>query len=85
RYEDLLSNYQGAIEITAQFLDLDLDNPTSSQVVEDYLPGKGDPGKIGTHFSQGKADRFRMEIDPGLLANFTHKFEPSLLRMGYDK
>ena len=31
------------------------------------------------------AERFRMEIDPDLLANFTHRFEPSLLRMGYDK
>ena len=85
RYEDLLSNYQGAIDKTAQFINLDLGNPTSLQVIEDYLPGKGDPGKIGTHFSKGKAERFRTEIGAGLLANFTQKFEPSLLRMGYDK
>jgi hypothetical protein len=85
RYEDLLSNYYGAIEKTAQFLDIKLENSNSKQVIEDYLPGKGAPHQVGTHFSKGEADRFRREFDPDQLEHFSELFEPALQQMGYDK
>ena len=85
RYEDLLSNYHAAIEKTTQFLDIELDNTRSLKVVQDYQPGKGTPGKKGTHFSQGEAERFRREFDPDQLEHFSQIYEPSLLRMGYEK
>jgi hypothetical protein len=85
RYEDLLSNYHKAIEKTALFLNLDLANTSSPQVIEKYQPGKGDPGQIGTHFSQGEAERFRSVFDPDQLEHFNHIFEPFLPRMGYEK
>ena len=84
RYEDMLTDYQGAVEKSAQFLDLDLDNPSSAEVVNSYLPGKGYPGRTGTHFSKGKAERFRTEIDPASLERFTRLFKGSLQQMGYD-
>jgi hypothetical protein len=85
RYEDLLSNYHKAIEKTALFLNLDLANTSSPQVIEKYQPGKGDPGQIGTHFSQGEAERYRSVFDPDQLEHFNHIFEPFLPRMGYEK
>lgn len=84
RYEDMLTDYQSAVEKTAQFLDFDLDNPSSAEVVNSYLPGKGDPGKTGIHFSKGQAERFRTEIAPDRLEQFTQLFEGSLQQMGYD-
>jgi hypothetical protein len=83
RYEDLVSNYRGEIEKTANFLDLDLES--SSSVIEDYQPGRGDPDQIGTHFSQGEAERFRRVYATDQLAKYTHMFEPALVRMGYEK
>lgn len=85
RYEDLLTNYLEAIEKTAQFLDLDLQSSNSQKVIQDYLPGKGAPQQVGTHFSQGEAERFRREFDPGQLEHFSELFEPALQRMGYKK
>jgi hypothetical protein len=84
RYEDLLVDYQGAVEKTSRFLDFALDNPASAEVVNSYLPGKGDPGKVGTHFSKGQAERFRTEIDPDKLEQFSRLFELSLKQMGYE-
>lgn len=84
RYEDLLVDYQGAVEKTSRFLDFALDNPASAEVVNSYLPGKGDPGKVGTHFSKGQAERFRTEIDPDKLEQFSRFFELSLKQMGYE-
>ncbi len=83
RYEDLVSNYRGEIEKTANFLDLDLES--SSSVIEDYQPGRGDPDQIGTHFSQGEAERFRRVYATDQLAKYTHMFESALVRMGYEK
>ena len=85
RYEDLISNYRGEIEKTAHFLDLDLDRESSSSVIEEYQPGRGDPDQIGTHFSQGEAERFRRAYSTDQLAKYTHLFEPALVRMGYEK
>ena len=85
RYEDLLSNYHAAIEKTAQFLGIELDNTRSKKVIQHYRPGKGTPDQRGTHFSQGEAERFRREFDPDQLEHFSQMFEPSLLRMGYKK
>lgn len=85
RYEDLLSNYHAEIEKTAQFLDIELENTLSQKVIQHYQPGKGTPDQRGTHFSQGEAERFRRELDPTQLEHFSRMFEPSLLRMGYEK
>lgn len=85
RYEDLVSNYRGEIEKTAQFLDLDLDRESCASVIENYQPGRGGPEQIGTHFSQGEAERFRRVYSPGQLERYTEMFEPALMLMGYEK
>ena len=85
RYEDLLSSYIEEIEKTARFLDLDVDHSQGTKVIEAYRPGKGDPDQIGTHFSQGEAERFRQVFSSKQLENFTQMFEPALQRMGYKK
>lgn len=84
RYEDLLSNYDGEIQKTARFLNLELDHASSAKVLEEYQPGRGDPERSGTHFSRGEAERFRRVFSPDQLEDFTQRFEPALLRMGYE-
>ena len=84
RYEDMLTDYPAAVEKTAHYLDLDLDSPTCVEVVNRYLPGKGDPGNVGTHFSKGEAERFRRVIDSDKLEQYTELFEVFLQQMGYE-
>lgn len=85
RYEDLLSSYLEEIEKTARFLELDVDHSEGAKVIEKYRPGKGAPDQIGTHFSQGEAERFRQVFSSKQLEKFTQMFEPALQRMGYEK
>jgi hypothetical protein len=85
RYEDLLSGYQQEVKKAAEFLNLELDCSECVNVIKKYQPGRSDPGQIGTHFSQGEAERFRIEFAPDQLAIFSRMFATSLAEMGYEE
>jgi hypothetical protein len=85
RYEDLLSNYPEKFEQTIKFLDLRLSLSEREKLFDKYRPGKGDPNQVGTHFSQGEAERFRQVLPPEQLEQFSLINEPALIRMGYEK
>jgi hypothetical protein len=52
-------------------------------VLEKYRPEHGEGGQRGTHFSQGKAERFRRVLTAEQLERFTSHFSGPLQQMGY--
>ncbi|UCD41211.1 MAG: sulfotransferase domain-containing protein [Chloroflexota bacterium] len=83
RYEDLLADYNVEFDRLIGHLELQLDKNESKKICEQYKPEKGDPGRKGTHFSKGEADRFRGVFSQTQLNQFTAMFEPELSVMGY--
>lgn len=83
RYEDLINNYDKEMVRLAGFLGSDSANDLFQGVFDKYRPERGDQGQKGTHFSQGKAERFRTIFTPVQLEEFTRAFQPVIERMGY--
>jgi hypothetical protein len=83
RYEDLINNYDKEMVRLAGFLGSDSTNDLVQGVFDKYRPERGDQGQKGTHFSQGKAERFRAIFTPVQLEEFTRAFQPVIERMGY--
>lgn len=84
QYEDLLSNYGEKFEQTVDFLNLQLVAAEKQDIFNKYHPGEGNPGQVGTHFSRGEAERFRRELSPQQLENFSKMYESDLISMGYE-
>jgi hypothetical protein len=82
RYEDLVDNYDRECQRLAEFLGLSLEEKATG-VLEKYRPERGESGRRGTHFSQGKAERFRRVLTGEQLEQVTRHFSGSLEEMGY--
>jgi hypothetical protein len=83
RYEDMIHNYGNEMDRLAGFLGSDPANELVQGVFDKYRPERGDQGKKGMHFSQGKAERFRSIFTPDQLEEFSRAFQPVIERMGY--
>jgi hypothetical protein len=83
RYEDLVDYYNPEGQRLAKYLDLSLEEERVKAALEKYRPERGESGRRGTHFSQGKAERFRRVFTAEQLEQFTSYFSGSLEQMGY--
>lgn len=83
RYEDLVNDYASECAKVIAYLSLDHDNDRVHEVILRYQPEKGASQQRGTHFSQGKIERFRREFSPEQLECFTDMFAAYLEAMGY--
>jgi len=83
RYEDLLLNYAVEAERLVEFLQLDPDEALTLQVIERYLPEKGQSEQKGLHFSQGKIGRFRQKMTLEQQERMNQRLAPYLVKMGY--
>jgi hypothetical protein len=83
RYEDLIADYSVEFSRLVDHLNLEIEQDQSKQVFERYRPEKGDPGRKGTHFSKGEAERFRSVFSQPQLDQFTDMFKAELPGMGY--
>jgi hypothetical protein len=83
RYENLVGDYESEAGRLARFLDLDDRLLIVRRIIDRYRPERGEAGLRGTHFSHGKAERFRSVYTPNQLENFNRMFRPYLERMGY--
>ncbi len=84
RYEDLKTDYDAEIQRLSAFLGLDYTPPAVQAVIERYRPEKAHQVQKGMHFRQGKSGRFREKLTPEEQQILAQKFEPYLLRMGYE-
>jgi hypothetical protein len=84
RYEDLIADYPIEFNRLVDHLHLEIDRNQREQVFEQYRPEQGDAGRIGTHFSKGEAERFRSELSPAQLEQFTAMFLDDFPSMGYE-
>ena len=83
RYEDMVSHYDEEGQRLVIYLGLSTEDKTVSAVLEKYRPEHGENGQRGTHFSQGKAERFRRVLTAEQLEAFTSAFSDPLKQMGY--
>jgi len=83
RYEDLLVAYDSQITRILEFFELNLDDPATLSVVDQYRPGKGSSEQKGTHFVKGKIGRYREIFTPEQQQLCLDAFGPYLERMGY--
>lgn len=83
RYEDLKANYPFEFKRLVDHLHLEIEQDQRERVFDKYRPEKGDPGRKGTHFSKGEAERYRSVFSPSQLEQFTAMFKDELPRMGY--
>ena len=83
RYEDLKANYPFEFKRLVDHLHLEIEQDQRERVFDKYRPEKGDPGRIGTHFSKGEAERYRSVFSPSQLEQFTAMFKDDLPSMGY--
>ena len=83
RYEDMISNYEEETIRLAGFLGRQPAQDAIQEVLDKYRPERGDQGQKGTHFSSGKAERFRTLLTSEQLEEFTLAFQPAIEQMGY--
>ncbi|HEX9616361.1 MAG TPA: sulfotransferase domain-containing protein [Anaerolineales bacterium] len=83
RYESLVDDYESEAGRLARFLSLQDRPEVVRGTIEKYGPERGEARQRGTHFSHGKAERFRAVFTPDQLENFNRMFCPYLERMGY--
>ena len=83
RYEDLLTDYDGAVALLLDFLKLDGSRPEVQKVIEAYRPGVSE-GQQGLHFYKGRIGRFREFYSVQEQAVLREAFGPYLPRMGYE-
>jgi len=83
RYEDMVRDYEKEIVRLAEFLESEPAQDSVQDVFDKYRPERGDQGQKGTHFSKGKAERFRSILTADQLEEFTLAFQPAIERMGY--
>ena len=83
RYEDLVRDYKDEIIRLAGFLGSEPAQHPVQEVFDKYRPERGDLGQIGTHFSKGKAERFRSIFTSDQLEEFSQAFQPAIEQMGY--
>lgn len=83
RYENLVEQYDVEGPRLANHLGLPAEEERVRTVLEKYRPERGESGQRGTHFSQGKAERFRRVFTPEQLEQFTSRFYVPLEQMGY--
>jgi hypothetical protein len=82
RYEDLIADYPVEFNRLVDHLHLEIEQDQRERVFERYRPEKGDPGRVGTHFSKGEAERYRNVFSPSQLDEFTATFKDELPSMG---
>jgi hypothetical protein len=83
RYESLVDDYLAEAERLVRFLGLREESEAVRCVLDQYRPERGETGQRGTHFSQGKAERFRQVFSPEELSAFSSVFADYLERLGY--
>jgi len=83
RYEDLVERYDREGERLTEYLDLSEEEEQVKAVLQKYRPERGEISQRGTHFSQGKSERFRRVLTPEQLERFTNHFSGLLEQMGY--
>lgn len=83
RYEDLVRDYDDEMVRLVGFLGIEFAQNTVQDVFDKYRPERGEQGQKGTHFSKGKAERFRTVFTADQLEEFTKAFQPALVQMGY--
>lgn len=83
RYENLVEQYELEGARLANHLGLSPEEDKIRTILEEYRPERGESGQRGTHFSQGKAERFRRVLTPEQLEQVSGRFSGTLERMGY--
>jgi Sulfotransferase domain len=83
RYEDMVRNYEDEFDRLAEFLGNESAQDSVQDVFDKYRPERGGQGQKGTHFSKGKAERFRSIFTADQLEEFTQAFQPAIEQMGY--
>ena len=83
RYEAMLVDYEGEVEMIVEYVGAEKDSPEVKEVIRNYLPGHLREGGLRMHLEYGKADRFRKEFSPEELAYLNEHLAPYLEKMGY--
>lgn len=84
RYEDLVDDAGGVLDLLAGFLQLDVSEADRRAVVARYASkNQNTVVQQRTHFNKGVTERFRSQMSPEELALCQNQFGPYLQRMGY--
>ncbi len=83
-YESFLENYEEEVERLIDFLGIDKQHRTSSEVLSKYHPEENDKSGKGLHFQHGKTQRFRELLSAEQLGQANKVLQPYLARMGYE-
>ena len=84
RYEDQLNDFDTFITRIVNYLNLKIPKQEIEKIKSQYLPKQPAADGKKTHFSTGKAHRFKTEFTKEQQTYLAERFGPILEKMGYD-